>query len=77
MWEVSMTTTFQYSDGQNLCNEIGGAVLTVLGSQQPLTVQALIDCMQQAQRDAYDYGECREQGMALAIAILTKFIESE
>ncbi|WP_277753475.1 hypothetical protein [Rosenbergiella epipactidis] len=43
-----MTTTFQHSAGQNLCNEIGGAVLTVLGNQQPLTVQALIDCMQQA-----------------------------
>ena len=72
-----MTTSFQYSDGQNLCNEIGGAVLTVLGNQQPFTVQALINCLQQALSDAYDYGESREQGMTQAIAILTKFTETE
>ncbi|SEQ59557.1 hypothetical protein SAMN05216522_104150 [Rosenbergiella nectarea] len=35
-----MTTHFEHSDSQNICNEIGGAVLTVLGKQQPFTVQA-------------------------------------
>jgi len=67
----------EYSDGQNLCNEIGGAVLTVLGQQQPFTVQALIDCLRQAQCDAHDYGKSREQGMAMAIAVLAKFTEAE
>ncbi|WKX27563.1 hypothetical protein [Tatumella ptyseos] len=72
-----MTTDAEYNDGKNICNEIGGAVLTVLGNHHPLTVQALIDCLRQAQGDSHDYDESREKGMAYAIAILSKFTEAD
>ncbi|MBT0730696.1 hypothetical protein [Rosenbergiella nectarea] len=50
-------------------------MLTVLGNQQPFTVQALIDCLQQAKCDDHDYGEIREKSMRHAIAILENFTE--
>jgi len=68
-----MKTNAEYNDGKNICNEIGGAVLTVLGNHQPLTVQALINCLRQAQGDSHDYGNSREKGMAYAVTILSKF----
>lgn len=61
-------------EGKAICNEIGGAVLEVLGHKHEFAVQSLIDVLQEAQQDVHNYGEEREKGMKLAIKILQKFV---
>lgn len=62
----------EFAQGKVICNEIGGAVLEVLGQKREFSVQSLIDIMQEAKKDGYDYGFEREQGMELAMNILKK-----
>lgn len=62
----------EFAQGKAICNEIGGAVLEVLGQKREFSVQSLIDIMQEAKKDGHDYGLEREQGMELAINILKK-----
>lgn len=63
----------ELDEGKAICNEIGGAVLTILGEKRKFSVQSLIDIMQEAQKDSHDYGREREKGMESAIRILQKF----
>ena len=63
----------EFAEGKAICNEIGGAVLEILGRKQELTVQSLIEVIQEAQQDGQSYGDEREQGMELALRILQKF----
>lgn len=68
-----MSDKNEFAEGKAICNEIGGAVLEVLGNKREFAVQSLIDFMQNAQHDGNNYGEEREKGMELAIRILQKF----
>lgn len=70
-----MSEQNEHAEGKAICNEIGGAVLEVLGRKSEFAVQSLIDVLQDAQRDChhYDAEREREQGMEMAIRILQKF----
>lgn len=68
-----MSEKNQLSEGEAICNEIGSAVLEVLGNKREFAVQSLIDVLQEAQQDGQSYGEGREKGMERAIRILQKF----
>lgn len=63
----------EYAEGKAICNEIGGAVLEVLGRKSEFAVQSLIDVLQEAQSDGHHYDAEREQGMEMAIRVLQKF----
>ncbi|EEW5316478.1 hypothetical protein ACGLDV_004283 [Escherichia coli] len=65
-----MSEKNEFAEGKVICNEIGSAVLEVLGHKRELAVQSLIDVLQEAQQDVY----ARVKGMKLAIKILQKFV---
>lgn len=46
----------EFVEGKAICNEIGGAVLEVLGDKREFAVQSLIDVLQEAQQDGHSYG---------------------
>lgn len=68
-----MSEQNEYAEGKAICNEIGGAVLEVLGRKSEFAVQSLIDVLLEAQRDGHHYDAEREHGMEMAIRILQKF----
>lgn len=68
-----MSEKNQFAEGKAICNEIGNAVLEVLGNQREFAVLSLIDVLQEAQQDGQSYGEGREKDMERAIRILQKF----
>jgi len=68
-----MSDKNEFAEGKAVCNEIGGAVLEVLGQKREFAVQSLIDILQEIQHDGYSYDEEREKGMELAVRILQKF----
>lgn len=63
----------EFAEGQTICNEIGAAVLEVLGDKRGFAVQSLINVLQDAQHDRHSYDEESEKGIGLAIRILQKF----
>lgn len=69
-----MSDKNEFAEGEAICNEIGGAILEVLGDKREFAVQSLIDVLQDAQHDGHSYGEEREKGMEQAIRILQKFV---
>jgi len=68
----AMSNDNYLAESKNLCNEIGGAVLEVLGQKRDFTVQSLIDVLQEAENDNHSYGEEREKAMEMAIKLLQK-----
>lgn len=68
-----MSEKNEFAEGKVICNEIGGAVLEVLGQKREFSVKSLINVLQEAQQDGHNYDEDREKGMELAIKILQKF----
>ncbi|WP_294909374.1 hypothetical protein [Tatumella sp. UBA2305] len=69
-----MSKEDDFTAAKAICNEIGGAVLELLGDGQSLSVEGLVTVMQQAQQDGHSYGEQREEAMLRAIRLLQKFI---
>ncbi|WP_278495538.1 hypothetical protein [Pantoea vagans] len=68
-----MSDKNEFAEGKAICNEIGGAVLEVLGQKREFAVQSVIDILQETQHDGHSYDEEREKGMELALRILKKF----
>lgn len=73
--EKTMTQQNDFSEAKAICNEIGGAVLEVLGRKRALSVQSLIDIIEEARAGNYIYTVERKQGMERAVYILKKFIQ--
>lgn len=69
-----MSQADDFTEAKALCNEIGGAVLELLGDGRELSVQGLISILQGAQNDDHDYGELRDETMIRAIRLLQKFV---
>lgn len=62
-----------FAAAKNICNQIGGAVLEVLGEQREFTVQSLIDVLKEAGQDGYHDDQEREKAIERAIRLLEKF----
>ncbi|EEK7812869.1 hypothetical protein G3151_003977 [Salmonella enterica subsp. enterica serovar Montevideo] len=70
-----MTQQNDFSEAKAICNEIASAVLEVLGRKRALSVQSLIDIIEEARVGSYIYIVERKLGMERAVYILKKFIQ--
>lgn len=66
-----MSQQDEFTEGKAICNEIGAAVLTVLGEKREFTIQTLVKVMQ-ASREI-GVGDERDRALKLAENILKKF----
>lgn len=73
--EKTMTQQNDFSEAKAICNEIASAVLEVLGRKRALSVQSLIDIIEEARVGSYIYIVERKLGMERAVYILKKFIQ--
>ncbi|EAV3689979.1 hypothetical protein E2W85_23590 [Salmonella enterica] len=73
--EKTMPQQNDFSEAKAICNEIGGAVLEVLGRKRALSAQSLIDIIEEARAGNFIYTVERKQGMERAVYILKKFIQ--
>lgn len=74
MSDDSVTSDEDMAEARAICNEIGGAVLTVLGEKRAFTVESLITTLKRMKASDYDYGKERTQAAERAQFILGKFL---
>ncbi|EHC9819183.1 hypothetical protein JYZ60_003565 [Salmonella enterica subsp. enterica serovar Newport] len=69
-----MSQQNEFTEATAICNEIGGAVLGILAQKRDLSVQSLIDVIEDGLSGNFTYTSEREQGMEWAVNILKRFI---
>ncbi|MEM6052006.1 hypothetical protein AAH450_15690 [Erwinia sp. P7711] len=74
MREESVTTDKDMAEAKAICNEIGGAILTILGEKQAFTLESLITTLKRLKATDYNYGEERTKAAERALFILGTFL---